>query len=80
MDRTHGSVKLGGNIFHPPPGDLPNPGIEPTSPAAPASQADYLPLSHWRSPTSASSVELRKKLDLQMCSRNRTCSYVGDVL
>ena len=30
----------------PPPGDLPDPGIEPASPAAPAMQADSLPLSH----------------------------------
>ena len=33
-----------------PVGDLPDPGIEPTSPAAPALQADSLPLSHWGSP------------------------------
>ena len=32
----------------PPPGDLPAPGIKPTSPA---SQADSLPLSHLGSPT-----------------------------
>ena len=31
------------------PGDLPNPGIEPTSPVAPALQADSLLLSHQRS-------------------------------
>ena len=30
----------------PPPGDLPDPVIEPTSPAAPGSQAASLPLSH----------------------------------
>ena len=30
----------------PPPGDLPNTGIEPASPAAPALQVDYLPLSY----------------------------------
>ena len=30
----------------PPPRDLPHPGIEPTSPALPALQADSLPLSH----------------------------------
>ena len=30
-----------------PQGDLPDPGIEPVSPAL---QADSLPLSHWRSP------------------------------
>ena len=34
----------------PPPGDLFNPGIQPESPVAPASQADSLPLSHWVSP------------------------------
>ena len=34
----------------PPPGDLPDPGIEPTSPVAPALQADSLPLSHQGSP------------------------------
>ena len=34
----------------PPPGDLPDPGIEPTSPAAPALQADSLLLSHFGSP------------------------------
>ena len=34
----------------PPSGDLPNPGIKPTSPAAPALQADSLRLSNWGSP------------------------------
>ena len=33
-----------------PPGDLPNPGIEPANAATPALQADSLPLSHWGSP------------------------------
>ena len=33
----------------PVPGDLPNPGIEPASPGAPALQADSLLLSHQRS-------------------------------
>ena len=33
----------------PPPGDLPDPGIEPVSPVAPALQVDSLPLSHQRS-------------------------------
>ena len=33
-----------------PPGDLHDPGIKPTSPAAPALQVDSLPLSHWGSP------------------------------
>ena len=35
----------------PPSGDLPDPGIEPTSPVAPALQADSLTLSHLGSPT-----------------------------
>ena len=39
---------LGGLPF-PPPGDLPDPGMEPVSPASPALQADSLPLSHWGS-------------------------------
>ena len=34
-----------------PPGDLPDTGTEPPSPASPALQADSLPLSHWGSPT-----------------------------
>ena len=33
-----------------PPGDLPNPGIEPVSPVTPALQVDSVPLSHWGSP------------------------------
>ena len=36
----------------PPPGDLPDPGMEPSSPASPTLQADYLPLSHRGSPMS----------------------------
>ena len=32
-------------LSFPPPADLPDPGIEPTSPVAPALQADSLPLS-----------------------------------
>ena len=34
----------------PPPGDLPDPGMEPVSPVSPALQVDPLPLSHWGSP------------------------------
>ena len=33
-------------LSFPPPGNLPDPGIEPTSPASPALQVDSLPLSH----------------------------------
>ena len=32
-------------LLWPPPGDLPDPGIEPESPVAPALQVDSLPLS-----------------------------------
>ena len=35
----------------PPPGGLPDPGIEPLSPVSPALQADSLQLEHWGSPT-----------------------------
>ena len=47
-------------LLHPPPGDLPNPGIEPASLAAPAMQEDSLPLSHQGSP----SIRLR---NLKQC-------------
>ena len=33
-----------------PPQDLPDPGIEPTSPVSPALAGESLPLSHWGSP------------------------------
>ena len=42
----------------PPPGDLPDPGIEPATLAAPASQADSLPLSHQGSLKSAGEMIL----------------------
>ena len=38
---------------YPPAGDLPNPGIEPSSPATPTLQVDSLALSHWGSPRMA---------------------------
>ena len=37
-------------LLYPPPGDLPNPGIEPTAPVSPALQADSLLLSCQGSP------------------------------
>ena len=43
--------KYWNGLPYPPPGHLPYPGIEPTSPAAPALQADSLPLSHRGSPS-----------------------------
>ena len=47
----------------PPPGDPPNPGMEPTSPAAPALQADSLPLM----PPGKPQVEERLALILDCC-------------
>ena len=44
----------------PPPEDLPNPGIKPMSSAAPAFQADSLPLSHWGSPWLYQNEQLNK--------------------
>ena len=50
MSSSRGS---GGGIPRIPlPGDLPDPGIEPTSPAAPALQVDALRLSQRGSPSS----------------------------
>ena len=40
----------------PPPGDLPDPGIEPASAVVPAWQADSLPLSHLGSPVKSPCV------------------------
>ena len=40
----------GGRLPFPPPGDLPDPGIKPTSPVSLALQADSLPLNHPGSP------------------------------
>ena len=42
--------EFGSGFSCPPPGDLPDPGIEPTSPVALALQVDSLPLSHRGSP------------------------------
>ena len=44
-----------------PSGDLPDPGIEPMSPAAPALQADSLPLSHRGSPGEAPPTEVTQQ-------------------
>ena len=44
----------------PSPGDLPNPGMELTSPEAPALQADSLLLSHWGTPINSVNVREAK--------------------
>ena len=51
-------------LLCPPPGDLPNPGIEPISPVSPALQADALPLNHQGSPHWG--VSLLNRQDLMM--------------
>ena len=46
----------------PSPGDLPDPGLEPVSPVAPALQADSLPLSHLGSlgPITSWQIDIKK--------------------
>ena len=51
----------------PPPGDIPNPGTEPLSPASPALNADSLPLSHWGS--------LSLSLSLSIYTHTRTHTH-----
>ena len=53
-----------------PTGDLPYPGIEPTSPVLPALQADSLPLSHPGSPSALllTQFHLLMKVNLRPCS------------
>ena len=48
--------KYWNGLLFPPLEDLPDPGVEPTSPATPALHVDSLPLSHWGSPQWASLV------------------------
>ena len=55
----------------PPPEDLPDPGIEPTSPAL---QADSLPLSHWGSPIPIGYIFLSKYLSSESPSKAKISS------
>jgi len=51
----------------PPPGDLPDPGIEPTAPpASSVSQADSLPLSHPGRPKVSLKVEMLLPFNLSV--------------
>ena len=52
----------------PPPGDLPDTGIEPVSPATPALQADSLPLSCGGSPTSTMLLLLSRFSRVRLCA------------
>ena len=54
----------------PPPGDLPNPGIEPMSPVSSALQADSLPLNHRGSPLLIYPQCLKKCFTYRKCSVN----------
>ena len=53
-------------LLFPPSGDLPNPGIHPTSPASPALQADSLPPSHLGSPL-ADTLSSNCLVPISMC-------------
>ena len=48
----------------PPPWDLPDPRIKPASPAAPALQADSLPLSHWGSCEEGTKIIINGKIKM----------------
>ena len=50
------------------PGDLPYPGIKPTSLAVPALQADSLPLSHWGSPLNSLLLLLSRFSRVRLCA------------
>ena len=67
----------------PPPGDLPNPGIEPASPAAPALQVDSLLLSHRGSPVYGCHMTYNDSVPLfawgsEPCCINLTSRSAGD--
>ena len=57
----------------PPPGDCPDPGIEPMSPVLPVPQVDFLPLSHWGSPPFATREPSSRIA--QDCSRQPTLIF-----
>ena len=63
-------------------GDLPNPGVEPKSPASPALQTDSLSLRHWRSPRLPIIInDYSLFLYLSACRPTRVCGsgLVGGV-
>ena len=63
-------------------GDLPNPEVEPKSPASPALQADSLSLRHWRSPRLPIIIIINDySLYLSACRPTRVCGsgLVGGV-
>ena len=45
----------------PPPGDLPDPGIQPKSPMSPALAADSLPLCHLASPSLSTKFQIKRE-------------------
>ena len=72
-----------GGLPCPPPGDLPNPGIEPASPVAPALQVDSLLLSHRGSPVHGCHVTYNDCVPLfawgsEPCCINLTSRSAGD--
>ena len=65
-------------LLFPSLGDLPDPGIEPESPASPVLQADSLPVSHWGSPFHRSSAGAAKSLQSCPTLRNPVDSSPPD--
>ena len=51
----------------PPPGDLPDSGIEPTFPASPELQVDSLPLSHGKAPYKQIAAAAAAAKSLELC-------------
>ena len=71
VSSVHGILQariLDGGLPFSSPGDLPDPGIEPTFPVPPALQADSLPLSHQGSPK-------KDNKDKQCCINNHCSCY-----
>ena len=69
----------------PPPGDLPNPGIKPQSPAAPALQMGSLLLSHWESPClyttpRKEALHIQHSISNKYMKLNESCDYLGAII
>ena len=60
-------------LSFPPPGDLPNPGIEPMSPASPSLQANLYLWATW-----ASKVTLKEMITNHPAYENKWLSYVEE--
>ena len=90
VDRSHQAPLSVGSrqeyeneLLFPSPGDLPDLGIEPTSPVSSALQVDSLPLNHRRSPTYElidliiSIVSMRDLVSLETAAESRRSVSLG---